>query len=140
MNDQHDGNADEAAARAIQAEIWMAEQEDVDAHPEDFMPENDRRLLLERRNELGPELGEDDAQQDNAVGEDDAGDAGDADNLNPEAEAEAETIDGGVAGEVFDDQKVKITRSLKCPLVSSQDAFSLTLHSFYHSRFSRISI
>ena len=74
-----------------------------------FIPDFARQLRREPRQEA---FGQNDAQQQNAGG-DGFGGAGGADNLN----AEEGAIDGGVAGEVFDDQKIKITRSLKCPLV-----------------------
>ena len=34
-----------------------------------------------------------------------------------DAAADREAIDGGVAGDVYDEQRMRITRALKCPLV-----------------------
>ena len=134
MNNQHDEDPDEAAARRLQEEIWM--EEDQEGEGEDG---NDNRLDLVRRllrargaannapaadnnnndeNNDDDEEEEDDDNDDDDDEEDDDGEEEDdpADD-DEENEEDREAIDGGVAGDVFDEQRQKITRTLKCPLV-----------------------
>eukprot|EP00585_Thalassiosira_rotula_P007311 CAMPEP_0196137226 /NCGR_PEP_ID=MMETSP0910-20130528/5279_1 /TAXON_ID=49265 /ORGANISM="Thalassiosira rotula, Strain GSO102" /LENGTH=772 /DNA_ID=CAMNT_0041397659 /DNA_START=80 /DNA_END=2398 /DNA_ORIENTATION=+ len=145
MNDPND--ADEAAARRIQEQIWMAENdEDVDGGGgagennnnagavQDFV-----RQLLDRDNNNN-----NNNNNDNNNGGGGDNDNNDAENNNNDAAAAAAAaaaggvdiedddideedadavenrrgaFDGGIAGEVRDEQQLKITRSLKCPLV-----------------------
>ncbi len=107
MNDPLDEHDDEAAALAIQENLWLAEHAGEEIAPE-VQAERLRLLLAQRR---GQDFGNDDAQQGNEGG-DGAEVAGDGDD--PEEAA----IDGGVAGDVKDESGAKITRSKKCPLVS----------------------
>eukprot|EP00986_Skeletonema_menzelii_P013340 scaffold7681_cov154-Skeletonema_menzelii.AAC.8 len=135
MNNQHDEDPDEAAARRLQEEIWM--EEDQEGEGEDG---NDNRLDLVRRllrargaannapaadnnnndenNDDDEEEEDDDDNDDDDDEEDDDGEEEDdpADD-DEENEEDREAIDGGVAGDVFDEQRQKITRTLKCPLV-----------------------
>mmetsp|Transcript_26210 Transcript_26210/g.52685 ORF Transcript_26210/g.52685 Transcript_26210/m.52685 type:complete len:669 (+) Transcript_26210:162-2168(+) len=106
MNDPRDGNDDEAAARLIQENLWLAEHAGEEGAP-DVQAERLRLLLEQRR---GQDFGDDDEQQGNEGGEG-AEEAGDGED--PEEAA----IDGGVAGDVKEESGVKITRSKKCPLL-----------------------
>lgn len=134
-NQQNAEDPDEAAARRLQAEIWLADQEDEDDHGG-----NDNRIDLVRRLLRGennaPPAGQlnnnnddddDEGENDEEEEDDEEGDEDDEDPAEDEEENDdhREAIDGGVAGEVFDEQRQKITRSLKCPLVR----ISFALHS-----------
>jgi len=132
-NQQNDEDPDEAAARRLQEEIWM--EEDQEAEEEDGG--NDNRLELVRRllqgargaaNNNAPEADNNDDNDDDDNDDDDEEEEDDNDDEDEEEEEDAadddeendedrEAIDGGVAGDVRDEQNQKITRSLKCPLV-----------------------
>lgn len=144
MNNQQQQNAqndaDEAAARRLQAEIWLAEQLD---HHHDNIEDRVRRLLGGEVDANGAPLAggagrlnnDDNDDDDEAMDNDEDDDDDEEDDDDDPAEDEEddddddhrEAIDGGVAGEVYDDQRQKITRSLKCPLVRT---FSATLIQF----------
>jgi len=120
-------DADEDAARRLQEQLWAGNDDvDVDGNGDnnnagavqDFV-----RQLLDRDNN-------DNNNDNNNGGGGDGDDAGDNnDNENDDeaseasdddvdaAERQRDAIDGGIAGEVRDEQQIKITRSLKCPLV-----------------------
>lgn len=139
-NQQNAEDPDEAAARRLQAEIWLADQEDEDDHGG-----NDNRIDLVRRllrgennappagqlNNNNDDDDDDEGENDEEEEDDEEGDEDDEDPAEDEEENDdhREAIDGGVAGEVFDEQRQKITRSLKCPLVRiSFELHSITLY------------
>ena len=135
---------DEVAARRLQEQIWLAEAEEGnDDNPaaaggggggggnnnnagamQDFV----RQLLANRNN--GGEGNDNNNDGDNnnnnnnnnIAGDDDGeeeddDDADDDDDDDDNAMANRGAIDGGIAGEVRDENSIKITRSLKCPLI-----------------------
>ena len=132
MNNQQNHDADEAAARRLQAEIWLEDQEEHGAagggnNNEDLV----RRLLGGDNNNIrnnnppaggGGNNNNDDDEEDEGMDEEDEeeeeedDDEEDEDDEN-DAAADREAIDGGVAGDVYDEQRMRITRALKCPLV-----------------------
>jgi len=111
-------NADEAAAQAIQEAIWLEEElgdpevaQQLFQNANGGMPELVRQLLRERRagahnNNNNPENNEPNNEgEENVIDEDDE-------------MVDGEAVDAGVAGEVFDESQNRITRPVKCPLVS----------------------
>ena len=126
-NDPPDLNADEAAAQAIQAAIWLADEEALgeeemarqllQPNPHNGggggVPELVRQLLRERRREIHIH---EERQAAPAVEE-------------PE-ELDGEALDAGVAGEVFDETGGKVTSPAKCPLVSFTALTVFILHPF----------
>jgi hypothetical protein len=173
MNNQQNHDADEAAARRLQAEIWLEDQEELGAagggggaagnNNEDLV----RRLLGGdnniRNNNNNPPAGgggggernnnnDDDADDEEDEGmdeedeeeeeEDDDEEDEDEDDEN-DAAADREAIDGGVAGDVYDEQRIRITRALKCPLVRilihCHDVDNLSYHITHaHSLFTNL--
>lgn len=146
MNNQQNHDADEAAARRLQAEIWLEDQEELAAaggggaggnNNEDLV----RRLLgvdnnnIRNDNNNNPPAGggggernnnndDDDDEEDEGMDEEDEEEEEEDDDEEDEDEddengaaADREAIDGGVAGDVYDEQRMRITRALKCPLV-----------------------
>jgi len=128
-NQQNDEDPDEAAARRLQEEIWMEEdQEEEGDDGHDNRLDLVRRLLRGARgaannapaadnnddNDDDEEEEDDNDEEDEDEDEEEDEDPAEDDEEN---EDDREAIDGGVAGEVFDEQRQKITRALKCPLV-----------------------
>jgi len=128
-NQQNDEDPDEAAARRLQEEIWMEEdQEEEGDDGHDNRLDLVRRLLRGARGAANnaPAADNNDDNDDDEEEEDDNDeedeDEDEEEDEDPaedeeENEDDREAIDGGVAGEVFDEQRQKITRALKCPLV-----------------------
>jgi len=145
MDRINDADANEDAARRIQEQIWMADN-DHDNELNDNDNNNDAgavqefvRQLLDRDGDNNNDGGNNDGERnndddpangannggagggraDNEDLEDDEEDDEDDDDDEDEEEAEGRrgAIDGGIAGEVRDDGQLKVTRSLKCPLV-----------------------
>jgi len=128
-NQQNDEDPDEAAARRLQEEIWMEEdQEEEGDDGHDNRLDLVRRLLRGARgaanNAPAPDNNDDndddeEEEDDNDEEDEDEDEEEDEDPAEDDEENEddREAIDGGVAGEVFDEQRQKITRALKCPLV-----------------------
>lgn len=126
-NQQNEEDPDEAAARRLQEEIWMEEEQEAEedeAH--DNRLELVRRLLEGARgaanNNNAPAADNNDDNDDDEEDEDDNDDEEDDDEEedaadDDEDDDDREAIDGGVAGDVRDEQSQQITRSLKCPLV-----------------------
>lgn len=145
MNEPND--ADEAAARRIQEQIWMAGNEE-EADGGGGAGENNNnagavqdfvRQLLDRDNNNHNNNNGGEGDNNNGAGGDNNNN--DAANNNNEAAAAAAAggvdiedddideedadavenrrgaFDGGIAGEVRDEQQLKIARSLKCPLI-----------------------
>lgn len=135
---------DEVAARRLQEQIWLAEAEEGNDDDnaaaaagggrggnnnnagamQDFV----RQLLANRNNggegnnnnNNGDDDDDEDNNNDNAAdddGEEEDDDADDDDDDDDNAIANRGAIDGGIAGEVRDENSIKITRSLKCPLI-----------------------
>eukprot|EP00985_Skeletonema_marinoi_P015267 scaffold7838_cov140-Skeletonema_marinoi.AAC.18 len=131
-NQQNDEDPDEAAARRLQEEIWMEEdQEEEGDDGHDNRLDLVRRLLRGARgaannapaadnnnddNDDDEEEEDDNDEEEEDEDEDEEEDEDPAED-DEENEDDREAIDGGVAGEVFDEQRQKITRALKCPLV-----------------------
>ena len=133
---------DEVAARRLQEQIWLAEAEEGNddnaaaaggggggggnnnnaGAMQDFV-----RQLLANRNNGGEgndnnNDGDNNDNNNNNAGDDDGeeeddDDADDDDDDDDNAMANRGAIDGGIAGEVRDENSIKITRSLKCPLI-----------------------
>jgi len=129
-NQQNDEDPDEAAARRLQEEIWMEEdQEEEGDDGHDNRLDLVRRLLRGARGAANNAPAADNNNDDNDDDEEEEDDNDEEDEDEDEEEDEdpaedeeeneddREAIDGGVAGEVFDEQRQKITRALKCPLV-----------------------
>mmetsp|Transcript_8738 Transcript_8738/g.13095 ORF Transcript_8738/g.13095 Transcript_8738/m.13095 type:complete len:693 (+) Transcript_8738:141-2219(+) len=131
-NQQNDEDPDEAAARRLQEEIWMEEdQEEEGDDGHDNRLDLVRRLLrgargaannapaADNNNDDNDDDEEDEDDNDNDEEDEDEDEEEDEDPAEDDEENEddREAIDGGVAGEVFDEQRQKITRALKCPLV-----------------------
>ena len=78
---------------------------------------------------------EEEEEEDNDEEEEDDDDEEDEDPVEDDEENEndddREAIDGGVAGSVLDEQRQKITRSLKCPLVRTQCHFIVHRNAYY---------
>ena len=126
---EQDLNADEAAAQAIQEAIWLEEElgdEEVARqllqNNAGAVPELVRQLLRERRAGIAGGAGGNNAgaggQGGRVAGDGARGGNNEEEEENDEA-VEGGAVDAGVAGEVFDDSGMKITRPVKCPLVST---------------------
>jgi hypothetical protein len=111
MDQAPDINADEAAAQAIQEAIWLEEEladPQIAAHfhaNAGGVPELVRQLLRERRAGIHGNNNREQQQPDPPAEEE-------------EEEVDGEAIDAGVAGEVLDEGGNRISRPVKCPLVS----------------------
>ncbi|KAL3799949.1 hypothetical protein HJC23_007422 [Cyclotella cryptica] len=124
-NNPPDLNADEAAAQAIQAAIWLADEQELG---EDEMarqllqpnpnagggggvggvvPELVRQLLRERRRGM----------HNHAHHAEERHQAPAAPAVEENEEVDGEAMDAGVAGEVFDESGGKVTSPAKCPLM-----------------------
>ena len=102
--DGNDEQANEDAARRIQAEMWAADQAAAAAAGDDAGGgENNGGGNDENANAGG------DAAEDNADIEEE------------DRERARGAVDGGIAGEARDENGVRITRSLLCPIVSFFD-------------------
>eukprot|EP00571_Detonula_confervacea_P011377 CAMPEP_0172302962 /NCGR_PEP_ID=MMETSP1058-20130122/4590_1 /TAXON_ID=83371 /ORGANISM="Detonula confervacea, Strain CCMP 353" /LENGTH=724 /DNA_ID=CAMNT_0013013633 /DNA_START=26 /DNA_END=2200 /DNA_ORIENTATION=+ len=129
----NDADANEDAARRIQEQIWMAEAAEGAADDDDAEGDNNNnnnnnngavqdfvRQLLDRNDNDGNNGGEDNNNanndNDNAAAADEDEDDDDDDDADA-VENRRGAIDGGIAGEVRDENSIKITRSLKCPIV-----------------------
>ena len=110
MDGHNDEQANEDAARRIQAEMWAADQAAAAAAEDNAGGGNGNE-----NNGGGDE---------NANGGDAAGAAAAEDNADIEEEDRERArgaVDGGIAGEARDENGIRITRSLLCPIVSFFD-------------------
>jgi len=112
MDGHNDEQANEDAARRIQAEMWAADQAAAAA--------------AEDNAGGGGNANENNGNDENANGGGDAAAAAEdnADIEEEDRERARGAVDGGIAGEARDENGIRITRSLLCPIVSFFDGSS----------------